>query len=120
ESRAVTRMFGRFPAPDLNPDEVIALGAAIQAGLKARDAALKEVVLTDVCPYTLGVDTGERRPDGTYRTDVFAPIIERNTVIPASREKRFWTIQDGQTQITFKIYQGESRTASENIYLGTI
>ena len=101
--RAVTRMFGRFPATDLNPDEAIALGAAIQAGLKARDAALKEVVLTDVCPYTLGVDTAERRPDGTFRMDAFAPIIERNTVIPASREKRFWTIQDGQTQITFKI-----------------
>ncbi len=65
--RAVTRMFGRFPATDLNPDEAVALGAAIQAGLKARDAALKEVVLTDVCPYTLGVDTGERRPDGTLR-----------------------------------------------------
>jgi molecular chaperone HscC len=118
--RAVTRMFGRFPATDLNPDEAVALGAAIQAGLKARDAALKEVVLTDVCPYTLGVDTGERRPDGTVRSDVFAPIIERNTVIPASREKHFATIQDGQQKIVFKIYQGESRIASENIYLGTI
>jgi len=51
---------------------------------------------------------------------VFAPIIERNTVIPASREKRFSTIQDGQQKIVFKIYQGESRIASENIYLGTI
>ncbi|MHB8723164.1 MAG: Hsp70 family protein [Steroidobacteraceae bacterium] len=67
-----------------------------------------------------GVDTGERRPDGTFRTDVFAPIIERNTVIPASREKHFATIQDGQQTIVFKIYQGESRIASENIYLGTI
>jgi len=118
--RAVTRMFGRFPSTELNPDEAVALGAAIQAGLKARDAALKEVVLTDVCPYTLGVDTGERRPDGTVRQDVFAPIIERNTVIPASREKRFTTIADGQQKIVFKIYQGESRIASENIYLGTI
>jgi molecular chaperone HscC len=118
--RTVTRMFGRFPATDLNPDEAVALGAAIQAGLKARDAALKEVVLTDVCPYTLGVDSGERRPDGTFRLDVFSPIIERNTVIPASREKRFATLSDGQEKIVFKIYQGESRIASENIYLGTI
>jgi molecular chaperone HscC len=118
--RAVTRMFGRFPATDLNPDEAVALGAAIQAGLKARDAALKEVVLTDVCPYTLGVDTGERRPDGTVRQDMFSPIIERNTVIPASREKRFTTIADGQQKIVFKIYQGESRIASENICLGSI
>jgi molecular chaperone HscC len=118
--RTVTRMFGRFPASELNPDEAVAMGAAIQAGLKARDAALKEVVLTDVCPYTLGVDTAERRPDGTFRADVFAPIIERNTVIPASREKRFATIQDGQEKIIFKVYQGESRIASENIRLGTI
>ncbi|HEV2228778.1 MAG TPA: molecular chaperone HscC [Steroidobacteraceae bacterium] len=118
--RAVTRMFGRFPATSLNPDEAVALGAAIQAGLKARDAALKEVVLTDVCPYTLGVDSGERRPDGSFRLDVFTPIIERNTVIPASREKRFTTLSDGQEKIALKIYQGESRIASENIYLGTI
>lgn len=118
--RAVTRMFGRFPATNLNPDEAVALGAAIQAGLRARDAALKEVVLTDVCPYTLGVDSGERRPDGSFRLDVFSPIIERNTVIPASREKRFTTLSDGQEKIALKIYQGESRIASENIYLGTI
>jgi molecular chaperone HscC len=118
--RTVTRMFGRFPASELNPDEAVAMGAAIQAGLKARDAALKEVVLTDVCPYTLGVDTAERRPDGTLRADVFAPIIERNTVIPASREKRFATIQDGQEKIVFTVFQGESRIASENIRLGTI
>jgi molecular chaperone HscC len=61
-------MFGRFPGMGPNPDEAIALGAAVQAGLKARDAALKEVVMTDVCPYTLGVDVGESRPDGSFRT----------------------------------------------------
>ena len=118
--RTVTRMFGRFPATELNPDEAVAIGAAIQAGLKARDAALKEVVLTDVCPYTLGVDIGEQRPDGSLRGDIFAPIIERNTVIPASREKHFATIQDAQAKIRFNVYQGESRIASENICLGTI
>ena len=69
--RTVTRMFGRFPATELNPDEAVAIGAAIQAGLKARDVALKEVVLTDVCPYTLGVDIGEHRPDGSLRGDIF-------------------------------------------------
>ena len=52
--RAVARMFGRFPNATVNPDEAVALGAAVQAGLKARDAALKEVVVTDVCPYSLG------------------------------------------------------------------
>ena len=118
--QAVTRMFGRFPATDLHPDEAVALGAAVQAGLMARDEALKEVVLTDVCPYTLGVDSVERRPDGTLRTDVYSPIIERNTLIPASREKAFATIQDGQRKIVFRIYQGESPKASDNVDLGQI
>jgi molecular chaperone HscC len=118
--QTVTRMFGRFPATELNPDEVVALGAAVQAGLKARDAALAEVVLTDVCPYTLGVDSAEKRPDGTIHPDVFAPIIERNTVIPASREKEFATLGDGQQKVVFHVYQGESRKASENIDLGVV
>jgi molecular chaperone HscC len=57
--RTVAKMFGRFPETGVNPDEAVALGAAVQAGLKARDSALKEVVLTDVCPYTLGVEVSE-------------------------------------------------------------
>jgi len=118
--RAVARMFGRFPSMAVNPDEAVALGAAIQAGLKGRDAALREVVLTDVCPYTLGVDIAERLPDGTLRPGVFAPIIERNTVIPASRGRVFSTVQDGQQMVRFGIYQGESRLAEENIKLGSV
>jgi len=118
--RAVTRMFGRFPSAGPNPDEAVAVGAAVQAGLKARDQALKEVVLTDVCPYTLGVDTGERRADGSIRSGLFAPIIERNTVIPASRVKQFSTIHDNQREVVFNVYQGESRTVDANVLLGKI
>jgi len=118
--RAVTRMFGRFPATTINPDEAVAIGAAIQAGLKSRDAALGEIVLTDVCPYTLGVDTSERMPNGTLRHGIFAPIIDRNTVIPASRSSGFSTIQDDQRKVLFNIFQGESRAVSDNINLGRI
>lgn len=118
--RAVTRMFGRFPAAHVNPDEAVAIGAAIQAGLKAKDAALKEVVLTDVCPYTLGVDTGERLPSGAVRTGLFAPIIERNTIVPASRERAFSTIADGQRVVKVNVYQGESRNVSDNVHLGAL
>jgi molecular chaperone HscC len=118
--RAVTRMFGRFPSAGPNPDEAIAIGAAVQAGLKARDAALKDVVMTDVCPYTLGVDTGEQRADGTLQEGIFAPIIERNTVVPASREKRFATLQDNQREVVFNVYQGESRRVADNVHLGVI
>jgi molecular chaperone HscC len=118
--KAVTRMFGRFAATQVNPDEAVALGAAVQAGLKARDAALGEVVLTDVCPYTLGVDTAEHLPRGGYRENVFAPIIERNTVIPASRERSFSPMSDRQRSVAFKIFQGESPDCRDNVELGKI
>ena len=118
--KAVTKMFGRFPSTSINPDEAVAIGAAVQAGLKSRDAALREVAVTDVCPYTLGVDVAERGANGTVRTGVFCPIIERNTVVPASRSKSFQTIYDGQEKIAFNIYQGESRYVADNISLGKI
>ena len=118
--KAVTRMFGRFPNHTVNPDEAVAIGAAIQAGLKARDAALKEVVLTDVCPYTLGVESAESDSKGKFRTGVFSPIIERNTVIPASRMRSFFTIEDNQRRMNLKVFQGESRKTADNIHLGAV
>ena len=118
--RAVTKMFGRFPAATVNPDEAVAVGAAVQAGLKARDAALGEMVLTDVCPYTLGVETSERTTMGGYKRGVFSPIIERNTIIPASRERPFQTIHPSQKSVKFAIFQGESRNVLENVRLGQI
>ncbi len=117
--RAVTKMFGRFPAATVNPDEAVALGAAVQAGLKARDAALNEVVLTDVCPYTLGVDSSERTPTG-FRTGLFVPIIERNTTVPVSRSHLFSPMEDNQRSVEFNVYQGESRLAADNIHLGKV
>jgi molecular chaperone HscC len=118
--RAVTKMFGRFPATTVHPDEAVVVGAAIQAGLKARDAALKEVVLTDVCPYSLGVDVVETGPGGAMRHGIFSPIIERNTVVPASRSKTFSPAQTGQKVVVFGIYQGEARLVSENVKLGQV
>ncbi|MGZ6015135.1 MAG: Hsp70 family protein, partial [Phenylobacterium sp.] len=118
--KAVTRMFGRFPSNAVNPDEAVAIGAAIQAGLKARDSDLKEVVLTDVCPYSLGVGVAERLPDGSLRHGVFSPIIERNTVIPASRIHSYSTIENYQRVIDLQICQGESRRIADNILLGRV
>jgi molecular chaperone HscC len=116
--RAVARMFGRFPNASVNPDEAVALGAAVQAGLKARDAALKEVVVTDVCPYSLGVDMSRHLPGGGVETGIFAPIIERNTVIPASRMHSFGTMQDNQAAVEFGIFQGEARAVADNVEIG--
>lgn len=117
----VARLFGRFPTTEIHPDEAIALGAAVQAGLKARDAALKEVVLTDVCPYTLGVEVAqESATSKTLQTGYFSPIIQRNTVIPASRVQQYHTVQDWQTSVVMNIYQGEARLVKDNILLGKI
>jgi molecular chaperone HscC len=118
--RAVTKMFGRFPETRLNPDESVALGAAVQAGLKARDAALKEIVLTDVCPYTLGVEVSETVGGAGLRSGLFSPVIERNTVVPASRSKFFSTVHEGQTRVEINVYQGEARQVSENVHLGAL
>jgi molecular chaperone HscC len=118
--KSVTRMFGRFPANRINPDEAVALGAAVQAGLKARDVALKEVVLTDVCPYSMGVEVAEERPDGSIRDGIFSPILERNTVIPASRVQTYSTMHHNQTSVRMKVYQGESRLVADNVKLGEI
>lgn len=118
--RAVAKMFGRFPAFSVNPDEAVALGAAIQAGLKARDAALTELTVTDVCPYTLGIDIAERDGNGQLRQGIFSPILERNTIVPASRVKTFSTLHDGQREVKMNVYQGEARLVAENIHLGQI
>lgn len=118
-SRMVARMFGRFPSHSVNPDEVVALGAAYQGALKAQDQAIADVVLTDVCPFTLGIEVvnsqGERRIDG-----IFSPIIERNTVIPVSRVERYFTTADNQEVVNICVYQGESRQTRNNIYLGLL
>lgn len=118
--RMVARMFGRFPACDINPDEVVALGAAVQAGLKMNDAALDEVVMTDVAPYSLGTDTTMQLDGGQYSHGHFDPIIERNTVIPVSRVKRYFPVHEQQTAIELNIYQGEARMAKDNIKLGQL
>lgn len=116
--RLMARLFHQLPIQHINPDEVVARGAAVQAGLKMRDASLEEVVLTDVAPFTLGVEVAQR--DGPERVirDLFMPIIERNTVIPASRAKVLSTLEDRQKSIAVRIYQGESRRAKDNILLG--
>jgi molecular chaperone HscC len=118
--KAVTRMFGRFPSASVNPDEAVARGAAVQGALKARSADLREVVLTDVCPYTLGVASAEKHAGGRIVEGLFTPILERNCVVPASREETFSTLIDNQPAVKFPIYQGESRWVKDNVFLGDV
>lgn len=117
--KLVAALFGRIPAMQLNPDEVVAQGAAIQAALLARHASLEEVVLTDVCPYTLGIETSVQLGDG-YQDGHYLPIIERNSVVPLSRSRMVSTLSDNQRVVKLGIYQGESRLVSNNIFLGEL
>lgn len=118
--RAITRMFGRFPNNGIHPDHAVALGAAVQAGLLSRDAALDEIRLTDVCPFTLGVDHMERDARGVMHHGLFSPIIDRNTIIPVSRVNFYSTVSDNQRLVHFGVYQGESREVSGNVKLGEV
>ncbi len=118
--RLAAQLFDRFPVAGVDPDEVVARGAAVQAGLVAGDAALSDRVMTDVAPFTLGVEVSRSR-DGTVLLDgLFSPLIERNTVIPASRSSTFFAPRDGQRRIALKVFQGEGRLVRDNILLGEL
>ena len=118
--KLASRMFGRFPLIHLDPDEAIALGAAVQAGLKMRDAALDEVVMTDVAPYSLGIGIARQVGPNNYEGGHYLPIIERNSTVPVSRVENITTINDFQKELMVKVYQGEARLVSDNVYLGTL
>jgi molecular chaperone HscC len=113
----VTDLMGKPPQRRLNPDEVVALGAAVQAGLIAREESVRDLVVTDVAPFTLGVAISKRLGH-EYRTGYFQPIIERNTTIPVSRIQRLSTLEPNQTTINIKIFQGEGRRVEDNLFLG--
>lgn len=115
----VARMFGRLPLVSIDPDTTVALGAAVQAGLVNRDGALKDVVMTDVCPFTLGVvATDASNP--TQPSNFVQAIIERNAIVPISRKMRLCTLRDNQTDLPVMVYQGENLRPEANIHLGTI
>ena len=116
----IAQLFGRIPKASVNPDEAIARGAAVQAALLARDSNVEEVVLTDVIPFSLGVEVSEQLPDGSVTHGIFSPIIERNMPVPVSRVSGYSTMNDRQTAITLRVLQGESVLASENLELGQL
>ncbi len=109
----VATLFGRLPYRHLDPDTIVALGAASQAACKARDAAIEELILTDVCPYTLGISTTR----GEDVRGAFSPIIERNTVIPTSKVQRFYSTHPEQKVIRIEVYQGERPWVRDNIFI---
>lgn len=116
----VTKMFRRMPSGHIDPDLVVAMGTAIQAGLKEKSSDLDDVVLTDVCPYSLGTGVLNHADRHGKQGNIFLPIIERNTTVPVSFERTVATAQDNQKVVSVGIYQGESRLVKNNIFLGDI
>jgi molecular chaperone HscC len=115
----IQKMTGIYPDYSVDPDLSVAEGASLAAAMKERREEIKEVILTDVCPFTLGtevVSNGDMfREDGHY-----LPIIERNTVIPVSRTQTVYTAYDNQERVAIKVLQGESRMARNNLQIGQI
>ena len=118
-SEQVFQRFGKEPRNSMDPDEVVALGAAIQAGLIAQDAAVADLVVTDVSSFTLGYEVCKRL-GGELRQGYFSPLINRNTAIPMSRSHRVLTVFNNQTEIQIAVYQGEGRRVEQNILLGEL
>ena len=114
------RLFRKFPDTRLNPDEAVALGAAVQAAMKERREEVREVILTDVCSFTLGTEVVVEYDEGKFEDGRFCPIIERNTVIPASHTERLYTARDNQDKVRVRVLQGESRFARNNLFLGEL
>ncbi len=105
--KAVAEFFGKEPRKDVNPDEAVAMGAAIQGAVLAGD--VKDVLLLDVTPLTLGIET---------MGGVATPLIEKNTTIPTKKSQVFSTAEDNQTAVTIHVVQGERKQASQNKSLG--
>ena len=100
---------GKEPSQGINPDEAVAYGAAIQAGILAGEEGLKEMVLIDVCPLTLGIET---------TGGVMTKLIARNTVVPTKKSQIFSTAADNQPTVLIQVYEGERAMTKDNSHLG--
>ncbi|MBW6591622.1 molecular chaperone HscC [Salmonella enterica subsp. enterica serovar Weltevreden] len=110
--RIAVRLFGKLPYQSYDPSTIVALGAATQAACRLRHEDVEEVILTDICPYSRGVEVNRQGVPG-----IFSPIIERNTTVPVSKVETYSTMHPEQDSICVRVYQGESHKVKNNILI---
>ena len=112
----IKKLTGRTPCTDINPDTAIAVGASIFAGMKNRNEEFKDIILTDICPFSLGISARD------YRTgeNIMDFIIQRNSMLPCSKTHKYCAVRDNQIKFTIEIFQGESIIPDKNIKLGEL
>lgn len=115
--KLIQDIFKKKPREDVNPDETVALGAAVQAGLKSGALSKEGLIVTDVAPFSMGIAVVKETYSNTLSPDVFQAIIPRNTTIPVTRTETFYTVHDFQTEVMIKVYQGEDREVKNNYFL---
>lgn len=113
----LTSFLGRRPTLFGSPDEVVSQGAGIYGGMKERKEELKDLLLTDICPFTLGVGVANHSDRDRL---IFSPIIERNSVLPSANTERYTNLYDGQERIVIEVYQGEEYYCEDNLCLGEL
>ncbi|HZK57519.1 MAG TPA: Hsp70 family protein [Clostridia bacterium] len=111
-------LFNKNPKDDINPDEAVVLGAAVQAGLKSGALPTSELIVTDVAPFSMGIAVLKEWKLSKLRPGGFAVIIPKNTTIPITGSEEFATAHDGQTKVSIEIYQGEHEWVENNYKLG--
>lgn len=117
----VGTLFHQMPDCSVNPDEVVVIGACMQAAMKERNKQVEDLILTDVCPYTLGTSIKNPNAQMSGKSEnLYSPIIQRNTTVPASRTSRYCTAYNNQDCISIEVYQGENRMANKNLLLDEI
>lgn len=110
----IKHLTGKKPIQEVDPDKAIAFGAGLLAGIKERRDDIKDMVMTDICPFSMGLSLGDKKP---FR---FSPIITRNSALPVSRMESYATVEDGQLHVSIEVYQGENMLVEQNLYIGKL
>jgi molecular chaperone HscC len=113
----LTHITGKEPRCDIDPDKAIAIGAGIVTGIKTRQEDIRDMIMTDICPFTLGTSVQSRLTNNPYE---FSPIIERNAPLPVSNQRSYFNVRDNQLYMVIDAYQGESASVLNNVLLGNL